>query len=326
MGRKRYIKKLAKVLKRLQFSIHPLKEWIWELKYLKFKPGDRTRKIGVMCVDGRSYHGGLNDRFKGAISWWNYCRKNNLDFRIHYVYPFNLTDYVVPNEYDWRIDEKDIPDSIRDTRIFYGRGENGKRLAKMKTDRNVWYYGNIDTGRFLHYPPYDTPWGLNFRKLFQPSPLLHQHLDICHSDIGGEYIAAVYRFQNLLGDYNEYSYHTIHNEEKSKQLINRCLLELEKIHRENPGVRVLVTSDSSRFLSEAARKDYVYVIPGKMEHMDCVDDDKNYTQLKSFLDYFMISEARKVYSVVIGDMYKSEFPEYAAKINDVPFIRIMGEV
>ncbi len=36
----------------------------------------------------------------------------------------------------------------------------------------------------------------------------------------------------------------------------------------------------------------------------------------------MISKAEKVYSIVIGDMYPSEFPMYAAKINNVPFDRV----
>lgn len=300
---------------------HPLKELRWNLKYLKFKPRSAKKRIGVMRVDGRAYHGGLNDRFKGAISWWNYCEKNGLDFRLYYVYPFNLTDYVVPNEYDWRIDEKDIPDSIHDTRIFYGRGENGKRLDRLRTNKNVWYYGNIDVSRVLPFYPYNRPWGEIFRKLFKPSELLERNLEVYRKEIGGEYVAVVYRFQQLLGDFNEFNYSKITNPEDAKRLISKALEELEKVHNENPGLKVLVTSDSARFLSAASEKPYVYVIKGKVEHMDCTDGDTNHTQLKSFLDYFMISEAQKVYSIVIGKMYRSEFPEYAAKIHDVPFIR-----
>lgn len=274
-----------------------------------------------MRVDGRGYHGGLTDRFKGIISWWNYCEKNGLKFRLHYVYPFNITEYVIPNEYDWRIDENEIPDNIKDTRIFYGRGEKGFRLEKLNTNKSIWYYGNLDLGDTLNYPPYNRPWGKIFKKLFKPSELLACHLKKCREEIGEEYIATVYRFQNLLGDFNEYLYKTLRNNSERIRLINRALFELEKIHEENPGIQVLVTSDSISFLEEAARKSFVYVIPGKVEHMDFTDTDTNHTQLKSFLDFFMISEAQKVYSIVIGEMYRSQFPEYAAKINDVPFIR-----
>lgn len=315
-------KKISRGYKKLLPYTHVLKELRWELKYLKFRSRRRNGgRVGVMRVDGRGYHGGLTDRFKGAVSWWNYCEKNGLDFRIHYVYPFNLTDYVVPNEYDWRIDEKDIPDGMRDTRIFYGRGEKGHRLERLRTNKSIWYYGNMDLGDSLGYPPYNRDWGKIFRKLFKPSELVERHLNKCREDIGGEYVAVVYRFQNLLGDFNEYLYKTLSEDAERQRLINRGLEELDKIHEENAGMKVLVTADSSSFLAEAARKSYVYVIPGRVEHMDFTDTDTEHTQLKSFLDFFMIAEARKVYSVVIGEMYWSQFPQYAAKIFDVPFIR-----
>lgn len=300
---------------------HAFKDFWLGLRYLKFKPNSGKKRIGLMRVDGRFYHGGLNDRFKGAVSWWNYCQKNGLEFRLLYNHPFDLTEYVVPNEYDWRIDEKDIPDGIFETRIFYGRGERGYRLDRLKTGKNVWYYGNIDLGRYLKKEPYTADWGEIFRKLFRPSELVESHLVRLRKEINGPYVAAVYRFQNLLGDFPEYHYEELSDPEASARLMARALEELAKVHEENPGLRVLVTSDSCKFLAEAAKRDYVFVIPGKVEHMDSSGRDIDHTQLKSFLDYFMIAEARKVYSIVIGRMYRSEFPEYAAKIYNRPFIR-----
>ncbi len=315
------LRKIFKFYKRIQPSSHVLKEKIWTIKYLKFKGNGDKPRVGVMRVDGRGYHGGLTDRFKGAVSWFNYCESHGIDFRIFYVYPFNLTDYVVPNEYDWRIEEKDIPDGMSETRIFYARGEKGRRLERLNTKKSIWYYGNMDLGKSLNHEPYDRPWGKIFKKLFRPSDLLSAHLKICHEQIGGDYVAAVYRFQNLLGDFNEYQYKQLRSEEEKRKLMAKAIEELDKIHEENPGMRVLVTSDSHVFLSEASTKSYVYFIPGTVEHMDCTDSDTEHVQLKSFLDFFMISEARKVYSITIGKMYRSQFPEYAAKINDVPFIR-----
>lgn len=183
----------------------------------------------------------------------------------------------------------------------------------------------MDLGRSLAHEPYNRPWGEVFKRLFRPSDLLSANMKICHGQIGGEYVAAVYRFQNLLGDFNEYQYRQLGDEGKRRNLIARAINELDKIHEENPDIKVLVTSDSRVFLSEASAKDYVYVIPGTVEHMDCSDSDTGHVQLKSFLDFFMISEARKVYSISIGKMYPSQFPEYAAKINDVPFIRRVYE-
>lgn len=317
----RLIKKHSKLYNlKLAFK-HRFKELFWEMRYLKFKFIPTNPRIGVMRVDGRGYHGGMTDRFKGIISWWHYCQKHSLEFKIHYTYPFNLTEYLVPNDYNWYIKESKIPNSIFNTRIFYGRGENGSRLERLNTKKNIWYYGNLDLGKFLKYEPYNLPWGETFHKLFKPSELLENHLNICRKEIGGEYIAAVYRFQNLLGDFKEYHFKEISDQHEVDNLVRRALAELDAIHLENPSYRILVTSDSIRFLNEAAKKDYVYIIPGKIEHMDTEISDCDHTQLKSFLDFFMISEACKVYSITIGKMYPSDFPEYAAKLNNVPFIR-----
>lgn len=290
---------------------------------MKFKNKALDSRIGLMRVDGRGYHGGMTDRFKGAISWWHYCNKNGLKFKLHYTYPFNLTEYIVPNEYDWTINEKDIPDGYRQTRIFYARGEKGKRLERLKTKKNIWYYGNIDLGCSLHVKPYTDDWGEVFRMLFKPSPLLESHLSKCRSEIAGNYIAVVFRFQNLLGDFNEPHYRTIHDHKERRQLIDTALAELDKIYSQNEGMKVLVTSDSINFLNEASGKEYVYVVRGNITHMEFTDNDVRHAQLKSFLDFYMIAGACKVYSIVIGDMYPSDFPVYAAKVGGVPFERIM---
>ena len=42
-----------------------------------------------------------------------------------------------------------------------------------------------------------------------------------------------------------------------------------------------------------------------------------------FLDYYLIAEAGKVYNFVSDGMWKSAFPEYAAKIGCVEFKRIL---
>lgn len=315
------LKKLFKIYKRWQPYTHVFKERIWRYKYLTDKPKSDKPFIGVVRIDGRAYHGGMTDRFNGIISWWNYCRANGLTFKLWWVYPFELTDYIVPNEYDWRIEETEIPSSRRDTKIFYARGERGHRLGKLKADRNIWYYGNLDVSKVLDYPPYNEDWGEQFRKLFKPSGMLQSHLDSHRQAIGEDYVAVVYRFQQLLGDFKESHYKTLKTDVQRRKLIDKALEELDKIRLETPDKKILVASDSATFLNEAARKDYVYVVGGKVEHMDFSGNDAGNAQLKSFLDFYMIAGASKVYSIVIGDMYPSQFPQYAAKVRGVSFER-----
>lgn len=319
---RKFAENISQKYKNLLPYTHLFKEWYWELKYLKFNnKRPEGNRLGIMRVDGRGTHGGMTDRFIGAVSWWNYCEKNNLKFKLYYTSPFKLFDYVIPNEYDWTIDESQIPDGIKNTRIFYGRGEKGYRLEKVKTKKHIWYYGNYDLSKTLHYFPYNRPWGEIFKKLFKPAPDLERLIDEHKNKIGVKYGAVHFRFQNLLGESTEPLYRKIENDRERNQLITTALKEIEKIHLEHPDQKVFVASDSNLFIKEASKKDYVYVLPGISMHMDYMNEDANRTQLKSFLDFFMISEASKVYSIVIGDMYESGLPQYAAKINNVPFER-----
>ena len=60
-----------------------------------------------------------------------------------------------------------------------------------------------------------------------------------------------------------------------------------------------------------------------MVHVDNVTDAGSEVCLKSFVCFFMLSRAQKVYSVGTGVMYKTDFPKYAAELNEVPFERIL---
>lgn len=144
-------------------------------------------------IDGTMYHGGICDRFKGIISSYNYCRYVGKPFRIRYNFPFELTDYIVPNKYDWR----------------------------------------------------------------------------------------------------------------------------------NPNMKILVTADSITFLKHASELDFVYAIKGEgtLAHVDIKNTPQS-DSIKQFVDFYMIAGARKVYGVTIDKMYNSNFPVYAAKVGNVPFIRI----
>ena len=75
-----------------------------------------TKKQVIAMFDGRKRHGGLADRLRGIATTWLFCRERGLDFRIHFVSPFRLEEYLMPNEYDWRIDPEQISYNIKDAR------------------------------------------------------------------------------------------------------------------------------------------------------------------------------------------------------------------
>lgn len=53
-----------------------------------------------------------------------------------------------------------------------------------------------------------------------------------------------------------------------------------------------------------------------------ISDNTNEAYLKSFLDFYLLSEAQKIYRIGTSYMYPSEFPIYAAKIHEIPFASI----
>ena len=62
----------------------------------------------VCMVDGKRKQGGLADRLRGIVSTYYVCKKLGYDFRINFVHPFPLIDYLVPNTYDWRVSQDEL--------------------------------------------------------------------------------------------------------------------------------------------------------------------------------------------------------------------------
>ncbi len=77
--------------------VHYIKEWIFRFQYLSFSRPKNVPQMGIAMVDGRKWHGGMCDRFKGIISAYHYCQEHGIDFKIYYVYPFNISEYLIPN-------------------------------------------------------------------------------------------------------------------------------------------------------------------------------------------------------------------------------------
>ena len=94
-------------------------------------------------------------------------------------------------------------------------------------------------------------------------------------------------------------------------------------------IALLVTSDSSLFLERAAEIAGVHTIPGRIVHIDGLDrssldgEGMPSVYMKSFLDFYMLAGARRISCPGTPEMYPSEFPMYAAKVNGIPFKRIL---
>lgn len=300
---------------------HIIKEYIFKLILYRWKK-EPFRITAVAVIDGRFYSGGLADRFKGIVSLFAWARNKNIPFKIQYTEPFSLMDYLVPNQYDWSIQNGDYIMTINASDIIYSIGEPTvvKRLNKKGRKRQIHFYGNRDLLSSMCISP--EMWGTYYKELFKPAERLNKTLEVVRGMIGNNYFSIVFRFQNLLGDFPEYDFKPLNSETEKEKLIKICLSKIDELRLLENGKTCLVTSDSSTFLAKAGKIKGVKIIPGKLLHLGS-DNNGSYEQYeKSFVDFYMLSESSKIYSVVAGNMYPSEFPLYAAKINNIPFERI----
>ena len=279
----------------------------------------------VSVVDSRRKTKGLTDRFKGIVSVYALAKAMDVPFRCIFNHPMALTDFLVPNAYDWLPRSGEMSESVWDVRFrIMSKQPPLRRLTGLfPLKKQVLIYAKVDyLDKINTKYNRNYQWGELFNELFKPTKIVEDSLQLHLNRIGNnKYIACVFRFQALLGDFKEYHFKPLAEAER-KKLIEKNINTLRRI-TEQSDVPVLVTSDSTTFLSEVSGLANVYTIPGKVVHIDNVADAESETYMKSFLDFLMLSRAQRIYSIGTDVMYKTDFPVYAAKINNIPFERIL---
>ena len=161
-----------------------------------------------------------------------------------------------------------------------------------------------------------------FEELFKPSAYLEKKLNAFHNLFSEPYEAVTLRFQMLLGDLEEGTFEVL-GAQQQEDLMEKCIKKIDELWRNNyfSTPKILVTSDSSRFISRISlkEKEYVYTIPGKMEHMDHTHNPDLEMNAKPFVDLFLLKDARRLTLLLTSKMYRSGFPAFAAELGERPF-------
>ena len=134
---------------------------------------------------------------------------------------------------------------------------------------------------------------------------MEQAISQCLQEIGGKYITVSFRFIDILGDFKDHAgFGEELTVEEKRYYIKKSLACLEQLHMRHPQCyKIVVTTDSPYFLKLVKSLSYVYVIPGRLEHMDYAVVDDYEVHLKTFLDFMIITKAEKSYSYQYGKMY-----------------------
>lgn len=295
-------------------------------KYYNLKSSNIVfQKETISMIDGRTLHGGLGDRISGIVSAYIYAKSVGRKFFINHYYPFNLEDFLKPNKFDWRINRNDISYNIFVARPFYISICNKNpcsqyKYFKSRLSDNI-FQQHIYTNCVLSNRK---NFSIAFNELFKPSDEINRYISEYKDKIGIKYVSITFRFQQLLGDFNEKGFRTLNNRDDVSNLLERCREALEFLYSKEK-TKILVTSDSKTFLNYISNKfDYVFLIPGDVVHCDYVTKDKqsNSNYLKSFLDLYMIANAEKIYRVKIKPLYGSCFPIVASNIFNKGFLDI----
>lgn len=291
-----------------------------------YKTGKGTKKVApcvMFSCNGFMWHGGLADRLKGICSTYSWCKQKGWMFKINFCDPFILQDYLVPNEYNWLPEVLSYEGENVQPRVCMAEPRTGKYFTDCWDEVFSRWMGENIVNPQMQYHIYTNVALSNisfsglFHQLFRPHPHLQSEIDYHKKAIGGSYISISFRFTTLLGDFTDCT-GTPLPEDKRERLIETSLDAIAEISRKAPAHdRVLVTADSSTFLSRVVQLPNVYVIPGKVGHIDYDHGDD--VNMKTFLDFLMISDAEAVYLAKGPGMYNSAFAKTAAMVNDRPF-------
>lgn len=276
----------------------------------------------IAKIDGTTFHGGLCDRWKGIVSLYAFCKATHRDFRIYYIYPFDLKQFQLPNTYDWSIESEHVCTSIFGAKMLRLVGDSTlNRMRSLPVHKQIHAYANRDWLEVINQS-YGTQfvWGELFTELFRPGEMVQSQLDTFASHTSEPYVAVAFRFQNLLGDYPEYGYAPARPDRQEVMLMLCCAYVKDLYNRLH--LPILVTSDSVRMTESVKDLPYVFTNSHPASHVDTVADADAANYCKSFVDFYLLSGATAVYCPTTCEMYHSDFPRYAALLHNSAFYAV----
>lgn len=311
-----------RIIKRFKVSIKRLKLTLFHLRKLSLRKSS-AKKCIIVCFNGYVPHGGLVDRLKGIISFYEISKILDYDFYIQFDNPFRLEIFLEPNLVNWKIEN--VKWHLLDTELVYVINNfEINPLEKIKSSKaNVFLvYANVDYSKIFYPHKDDTQlekeWNKNFFELFKKSAILEE---CCNNILVKPYISFHARFANLMGDFVDTTNKVLLDEEKS-ELCEVLFKEINKVS-DTHNHFIYVLSDSTCFINFLKVKMNICTTPGIPFHMDNFKRITNFEgQLKTFIDFFALANSEKVYFLHLKPMYNSSFSKYASIVGNTQYERI----
>ncbi len=255
------------------------------------------------------YGGGFADRLRGVLSLIENCKSLGLDYLIKFTKPYNLNKYYSFNEYLEKDKDRVSNHSQCAIKILSGLSSEGIEHV-LSTARKKYEYITIYS-HVLNYFDKNT-----FNDNFKKTEYFNNEYQKYKNILGNSYVSISFRFVNSLGDFKDTSsWNQTLCEEQQQCLMMRCKDELKEFIKANSFNKVLVLSDSSKFLNFIKDIPSVYVFPDYIAHVgkhDSKSDNDEKCFLKTLIDFHLIADAKESYRFLTEHLYHSAFPRVAS--------------
>lgn len=286
------------------------------VRYYSFgKSNIKGNKVVFFIEEGYGQpHPGLVDRFKAIIGLYHVAQESGFEFKLQYTSPFHLEEYLLPGQVDWLCRNGEISYKAGDVRMLtYEAAGEIPALEKCVPQYHCYLYEGLNILRAQNVENWEKKWHTYFHKLFAKSEKLEKLLGRVRP--GKPFSAVHIRFVNALDSF-EKGYESNLSQEEKQALIESCLMTLSMIRKKEEKL-IYVFSDSARFLEIAGEHGFMSPPSEHIGHISFQGDRQVYE--KTFMDFFLMSEADQVYALQGPHLYNSVFSQYAAIVGDKPY-------
>lgn len=282
------------------------------------------KRLILYYANGSPECPGLADRLKAMVTGYTIARKNSYSYYLYHHLGFKIEDYLVPNEINWIIEKKDICLGLNHVRFLWYISRI-VQLDPRYSEYHLHFAG--DSTETLTEDEYkDYNFSKIFHQLFKPSDYLNGLIKDAKSKLQfteNEYIAVHCRFLDFfetVESKRDTAFTKHASAEEQAKMILSIRLTLQKLHNESGNLPILLLSDSNVFLN-TEHAPYVRTIPGEVGHIYSKEGNKAVTD-RAFIDMFLISEAKHVYSIIGPGTLASGYSYMGARIGQKPFTRV----
>ncbi len=291
---------------------------------ISFSKRNKVKEI-IIVFDGKFQHGGLVDRLKGVVSFYQIAKRIDANFKIYFNNPFELKLFIEPNTYNWIATDCDLKWNPISTKMLYFMDDfksNPYQIIRKSNKKKFIVFANIDYSKTinpdLNIVKQNESWKKHYDELFKKSNYLDAK--IASLNLKKDRIAIHTRFTSILGDFKDVGSKAVSFDRKD-EIINDLKNQIIEIEKQNTDKEIYIFSDSISFLNNIKSTTNYNVIDGTPQHIDFDKRNQNDMEkhLKTFIDFYAIANSQKIFLIRTKEMYNSAFSKYAAIVGGNEF-------